>query len=138
MNRSDFQHLTTVRLREAKVLLDNGCYEGAYYLAGYAVECALKACISKKTNQYDFPDKDLAFQAYTHNLKDLVKLAGLEQERNNQETLFHEFKLNWSAVKDWSEHCRYMISVSDTLATTLYLAIIDDKNGVLTWLKKYW
>jgi HEPN domain-containing protein len=31
------------------VLLEAGLYAGAYYLAGYAVECALKACIAKKT-----------------------------------------------------------------------------------------
>jgi HEPN domain-containing protein len=48
MNRSDFHRLTEIRIKEAKVLLDRKCYEGAYYLAGYAVECALKACIAKE------------------------------------------------------------------------------------------
>ncbi len=49
MNRSDFQRLTRLRLDEAKVLLANERYQGAYYLIGYAVECALKACIAKQT-----------------------------------------------------------------------------------------
>jgi HEPN domain-containing protein len=40
MNRADFQKLAELRIREAKVLLDSKHYEGAYYLAGYAVECA--------------------------------------------------------------------------------------------------
>ena len=35
------------RLVEAKALLDQGMWDGAYYLAGYAVELALKACIIK-------------------------------------------------------------------------------------------
>jgi HEPN domain-containing protein len=43
LNRRDFQELALVRLNEAKVLLDAGHFDGAYYLAGYAVECALKA-----------------------------------------------------------------------------------------------
>lgn len=43
LSRSDFQRLADVRIAEAKVLLDAGMWDGAYYLAGYAVECALKA-----------------------------------------------------------------------------------------------
>jgi HEPN domain-containing protein len=44
MNRDDFQQLADVRIAEAAVLLAQGNYDGAYYLAGYAVECGLKAC----------------------------------------------------------------------------------------------
>ncbi len=32
MNRNDFQQLVDIRLKEAKVLLDNQCFDGAYYL----------------------------------------------------------------------------------------------------------
>ena len=46
MNRADFQRLADVRIDEAGVLLAAGRWSGAYYLAGYAVECALKACIA--------------------------------------------------------------------------------------------
>ncbi|HYP39716.1 MAG TPA: HEPN domain-containing protein [Chloroflexia bacterium] len=60
MNRDDFRKLAGLRITEAKVLLDNACYEAAYYLSGYAVECALKACIAKKTRRFDFPDKEFA------------------------------------------------------------------------------
>lgn len=55
MNRREFRELTTLRLAEARALLDAGLPDGAYYLAGYAVECALKACISRQTRQHDFP-----------------------------------------------------------------------------------
>jgi hypothetical protein len=47
MNRNDFQKISRLRVKEAKALLDNGYPAGAYYLMGYAVECALKACIAK-------------------------------------------------------------------------------------------
>jgi HEPN domain-containing protein len=49
--------MAMVRLKEANVLLRLGLSDGAYYLAGYAVECALKACIAKGTRRYEFPDK---------------------------------------------------------------------------------
>jgi len=57
MNQNDFQQLAEVRIDEAAVLLAHGKYDGAYYLAGYAVECGLKACIAKLSNQFDFPPK---------------------------------------------------------------------------------
>jgi HEPN domain-containing protein len=57
VDRKDLQELSKVRLKEAKALLDLGMPDGAYYLAGYAVECALKACLAKGTVKYEFPDK---------------------------------------------------------------------------------
>jgi len=67
MHRADFHKLADIRIKEAKVLLDRQCYEGAYYLSGYSVECALKACIAKKTQAHDFPPQD-ARTFYTHDL----------------------------------------------------------------------
>jgi HEPN domain-containing protein len=75
MNRADFQQLAELRLREAQALLAAGLPDGAYYLAGYSVECALKACISKRTQLHDFPDKKLVNDSHTHNLKELLRLA---------------------------------------------------------------
>ena len=57
MNRLDLQQLSDLRIGEAKALLAQGFPEGAYYLAGYSVECALKACIARRTREHDFPDK---------------------------------------------------------------------------------
>ena len=63
MDRKDLQTLSRVRLKEATSLLNLGFYDGAYYLAGYAVECALKACIAKGTRRYEFPDKKRSIPA---------------------------------------------------------------------------
>jgi hypothetical protein len=57
MNRNDFQQLADVRIDEALALLGQGKFDGAYYLAGYAVECGLKACIARLTSQDDYPPK---------------------------------------------------------------------------------
>jgi HEPN domain-containing protein len=51
MNRTDLQQLAELRIKEARILLDGDSYSGAYYLAGYAIECALKACIAKRTKE---------------------------------------------------------------------------------------
>jgi HEPN domain-containing protein len=98
MTRDDFQQLADVRIAEAKALLDAGFADGAYYLAGYAVECALKACIAKLTNQYDFPPKN-ARDYYTHSIKDLVVLAGLKALCDAEAAVNSQFKAYGSDQK---------------------------------------
>jgi hypothetical protein len=56
MNRSDFQQLAELRLRESRSLLAAGFPEGAYYLAGYSVECAFKAGCT--TPEWDLPQAE--------------------------------------------------------------------------------
>jgi HEPN domain-containing protein len=80
MNRKDLQRLANVRLVEAKQLLKSKNPSGAYYLAGYSIELALKLCIAKKTKRYDFPNLNIVKSSYTHDLKNLIKLAGLEKK----------------------------------------------------------
>ena len=75
MNRTDLQLLAEDRLKDAGVLLANGRFGAAYYLAGYAVECALKACIAKLTKAEDFPIKNSTSTVYIHDLKKLAATA---------------------------------------------------------------
>src|ERR1035438_4214073 len=80
MNRAELQQIAELRLRESKTLLTEGFPDGEYYLAGYAVECALKACISKRTREHDFPEKKLVNDSHTHDLGKLLQLAELKVE----------------------------------------------------------
>jgi HEPN domain-containing protein len=139
MNRSDFQKLAELRIEEARILLNNKCYEGAYYLAGYAVECALKACVAKKTKRFDFPPKEkVVRELYTHNLSQLINQAGLQIVLEARKKSVIQFESNWAVVKDWKEDVRYETEIDDKRANDLYSAIVDKKHGVLSWLKKYW
>lgn len=83
MNRKLLQRLTRERTRDARALLKDQQYSGAYYLGGYAVECALKACIAKSTNRHDFPDLTIVKKCHTHDLQELLKLAGLNLDLND-------------------------------------------------------
>jgi hypothetical protein len=80
MNKIELEKLTAIRIKEAEILLNAECYQGAYYLAGYALECALKACIAKQVKEFDFPDKKLANDSYTHDFTKLLTTADLRQE----------------------------------------------------------
>ena len=73
MTRRDLQQLSRIRLKEAKALLENGLWDGSYYLAGYSIECALKTCIAKATRRFDFPDKKRVDSSHSHNLLDLLR-----------------------------------------------------------------
>jgi hypothetical protein len=135
MNRFDFQLLSKLRRKEAAALIKSGHYVGAYYLLGYAVECALKACIAKNTERHVFPRKDSA-KLYTHELSTLRDLAELSAEMNLPQNT--AVQVNWAIVKDWSEQSRYELSGSRALARDFYSACTARKNGVLPWISRKW
>jgi hypothetical protein len=135
LNRAALQDLAEIRLEDARVLLQNQRYAAAYYLAGYVIECALKACIAKQTRQYDFPDKKTVVDSYKHRAGELVGLANLPLEEKLN--LDWPFARNWRVVKDWSERSRYDPPGSK-LAEDLFRAISDPEHGVLQWLQEYW
>jgi len=137
LTRRDLQRLALIRVADAKALLDAGQYSGAYYLGGYAVECAIKACIAKQTLRYEFPDKIKAQASFTHDLKSLIGVAGLQVEMNRKAAADAQFDINWTIVKDWSEISRYETHTQMD-AESLYIAVADRQHGVLRWLRQLW
>jgi HEPN domain-containing protein len=136
--RAEFQELAGVRLEEAKALLDFGMWGGAYYLAGYALELALKACIIKTLMATDaFPDKEFSKNCYTHSLEKLVGLAKLDDTMKNAWNADPDVKTNWAEARDWSEEKRYH-RIDRAEAEALYTAVADGAHGVLPWIKTQW
>lgn len=134
MNRTIFQKLAEMRIEEARILLGAKQYSGAYYLAGYAIECGLKAVIAKKTKRHSFPDKKFVDQCYTHNLEQLLKQADLKDALEAADKRIQE---QWAVVKDWSEQARYE-KKSRALARAFYDAVTDAKRGILPWIRSHW
>lgn len=138
MNKTDLECLADIRIAEAKTLLDAGCFQGAYYLAGYSLECAIKACIAKQVKEFDFPCKDLAHKSHQHNLYDLLGAAGLKQRLTERERQDLEFKLNWAVAKDWNVESRYDSKIAQSKAKDLFNAVTHKDSGILAWLKTLW
>lgn len=136
MNRKDLQELADTRLADALALLHAGRCDAAYYLAGYVVECALKACIAKQKREYDFPPKDAA-TAWNHDLEKLLKRAGIadtfEQDRESDS----ELAVNWNVAKDWNADARYQ-SQGQKKAEEMLRAVSDQQHGVLRCIREYW
>jgi HEPN domain-containing protein len=138
MNRFDLQTMSEQRVADAAALLNAERYQAAYYLCGYAIECALKACIARKTREFDFPDRKLANDSHVHDLIKLLRVAGIDGILQAEEGRNHDFATNWAIVKDWSEASRYNAAITPAQASVLFLAVADESNGVLSWLKKQW
>ena len=150
MNQAELQRLATERIADAKVLLDGNRWEFAFYTAGYAVECALKSCVLKRMvyTAWVFEEKWKAQDCLTHDFRELVRLAGLENELNAKAAraaanapsggpaggLFNAF---WSIVSSWNVSARYQ-SRTEPEAKALYEAITHQSEGVLPWLQNYW
>ena len=137
MNRGDFQKLSNARMREAHVLLRAEEYSGAYYLAGYAVECALKACFAKSVQRFDFPDRDRGGKVFTHKLSVLATLANLDDQLAKSAQADSNFAANWTLAKSWTEESRYVFWTRDQ-AESIAHAIGARKDGVLPWIKQRW
>lgn len=110
---------------------------GAYYLAGYAVECALKACIARGFRAEEWPEKGFVVECHTHEILKLVRLAGLEAARTAGVIANPNLGTNWNVVKDWSERSRYERH-SLIKAQRIHDAVTHAADGVLPWIKLYW
>jgi hypothetical protein len=142
VDRKKLQTLAKMRLKDARALLGRKRWSGAYYLCGYVVECALKACLLRHLGESDAIFGDTAYlkklcECWTHDLVKLMNLAGLEAEfgeaRGTNPTL-DDF---WSVVKDWKETSRYD-EKTEAEARTLYNAVSHKPDGVLQWIQLRW
>ncbi len=137
VNRTDLQVLAETRLDEAQALLKASKWSGAYYLVGYAVECAFKACIAKSTKQDDFPVKAQVIASHTHDVAQLVRVAGLLadlQTESNKDPLFSGY---WGVASQWNEESRYKLWTEPD-AMQLVEAVSDADHGVMRWLRTKW
>lgn len=138
MNRQELQNLSRLRVREAKLLLDAGAFHGSYYLMGYAVECAIKSAIAKQVMRHDFPNKQLANDSYSHDLRALMKTAGIWTAFEVAMRASSALADNWAVVKDWTEASRYALSITEVQARDFHSACTARAQGVLSWLKTCW
>ncbi|HUX67063.1 MAG TPA: hypothetical protein VMV31_06215 [Terriglobales bacterium] len=137
MFRKDFQRLARLRAREARILLRNGCIEGAYYFAGLSIECALKARIAKATCRYGFYDKQYAQKVFTHNLEELLKLADLDRLLQADAKAQPSLAGKWNVLKSWNVESRYQLG---GLQGRAMVEAVGNAGGLglMTWIAQRW
>lgn len=128
------KQLSEQRLEEAKALLSNRKYSGAYYLAGYVIELALKGCYCKKVGKYTFPpERETYNQLYSHNLNDILIVSRTKSAYDKAVITDMRLQIAWEVVKDWSEKTRYQI-IKKRDAKPMVEAV----EVVLKWIKTLW
>jgi len=109
----------------------------SYYLAGYSVECGLKAIIALSFRAQVIPNRKLVNQIYSHQLLELINLAGLKTKLLERTKASEHFNANWAVVSDWTEETRYQ-TTDPFMAVAMFQAVSDQQAGVLPWLKTHW
>ena len=137
-SRHGLKDLARLRLREAEALYAAGLHDGAAYVAGYAVEMALKARICKLLDVVDYPSTGPLKHVYAvHDLDQLVLLAGLESRLGlAAPPLF----ANWSTAQPWRPDWRYTAAGTHSAKAALEIldAIRHPQDRILRWIAKYW
>lgn len=137
LRRGELKRLVEERTREAAALLASRNYSGAYYLAGYIVELAIKVCIANEMQRHVIPARQHIDSIYTHDLEKLIgvaELTGAFRDARSADTVLNTY---WDTVKIWNQDARYQ-RWSRVEATELYRAITDEQHGVLRWVKLFW
>jgi HEPN domain-containing protein len=137
LNRRDLQIRAQAKIDDAGFLLANGRYGNAYYLAGYAVELGLKACIAAQIEAETLPEKKFVRGILSHDFKALVALADLTADLTDEQDRDPKFDACWNQALQWTPDARY--GEADAVsAQVLVQAIADPNSGVLRWIQAYW
>jgi HEPN domain-containing protein len=102
---AELARLAQDRASDAHALRSAGRYDGAVYLAGYAVELALKARICTTLGWPSFPETPGEFKGLasfrTHDLDLLLRLSGVEGR------ILSDASDDWEIVRAWRPELRY-------------------------------
>lgn len=139
MNQVELRQLAEERILDAQALAAGQRWSLAYYTAGYAVECALKACVLSRmgiTGWVFSEPKVKIDDVLTHNFEKLIGIAGLRDELNNRLVAStargDAFTSYWVIVMRWDVSSRYA-QTSEADARDLHQAIADTNDGILPW-----
>jgi hypothetical protein len=135
--KADLEKLAQLRLDDAVLLFESGRSSSAYYLCGYAVELALKACIAKLIQPNVIPDKAFITAIYTHRFENLLSTAGLQPQFQADVKADPQFGAYWAIASKWTEESRYEFWDSMSAAAMIQ-SVHDPNHGVFQWVRRHW
>lgn len=100
-------------------------------------ELALKGAISRLFKPDVIPSPRFVREVYSHDLENLINLAGLRAELASEMALSDKFAANWLLVREWSEQSRYELTATED-ARHLLEAIDHPNEGVFAWIRNHW
>ncbi|MDR0703554.1 MAG: HEPN domain-containing protein [Planctomycetaceae bacterium] len=137
------------RLDEARILYENKKFDGAFYLAGYAVELVLKVRICDLFNiPHLFEESGQSINNITgiselrrsvkiHNLQILLVYSGLKKEFDIKVRDDPDFEIiNSLLIQKWSEQSRYHLTgtIPPPIIQQVLELLGNRERGILQWL----
>lgn len=129
----DWELRSRERLKAAKALAAKRLWADAFDLAGYSVEFALKCRIMREGSMNRWPERSARPDLYTHDLVELLRIAGLTAEVTALVLDGSELGKAWMIAKDWSPEIRYSDGRFPSRRARDMLSAIDEW-GLLRWL----
>jgi HEPN domain len=148
------KELAVERLDEARILYENGKYDGSFYLAGYSVELMLKAKICERMgipNLFDEVNSNQNLDASerrgldeikkvvkTHNLFTLLIFSGLKVKIDEEKALNEIFSSGCALLfSKWNEKIRYkVIGHITSQEARIMIQFLTMENNLLTWIEQ--
>jgi hypothetical protein len=123
-----FYEAARQRFEDAEILPSRDRLTGAFYLAGYGVECILKALILASIDDPKHRSEvDRSFRGQAaHDIEELRRLYVSESGR----TIPKSISLQLATVKTWQTDLRYETSVKSRKET---VAFFDAVTDVIRW-----
>jgi HEPN domain-containing protein len=115
----NLEKLSEEKLRDADVLYGAGCYGGAFYICGYAVELSLKEKICITLGWDEYPSDGKYKFLKIHDFEVLLRFSGVEKH------IKKSLMMEWSIVMKWNPENRY--SYKDRTAEDAKLMIESTK-----------
>jgi hypothetical protein len=95
----------------------------------------------EKNETARFSRQGIRAKVYTHDLDDLLGIAGLKGQLQQR---FHQdpaLEAKWGIVKDWSEQARYEMAGPQRESLRRpreMLNAVADRQGILACIQQYW
>jgi hypothetical protein len=126
------------RLDDAQALFDAGRWRGSMYMAGYSLECLLKAKLMQRfrCRTLDKLEEMLharqllraARSVYTHELEQLLQLLGAVDRLQANRTTYNYYKY----ANHWTPAWRYDVSLTLREDAAVFL---DAVRELRTWIR---
>lgn len=145
-NIEELKEIAHARLKTAEILISAKDWDGAAYMLGYVLECALKAVVCKTLNLLNYPEytKNQKTDEYfmTHKFDQLLIASGLEylfSTRGSVDAFQYwsdftkEYPSDWPAMRyDRSRQKQF----DEIKVKKLYNILIDATKGILSIIEK--
>lgn len=102
----------------------------AYGHVGFGAECALKAYIMHKERFNQWPSKDSRPDLHTHNLRDLMDIAGIPRDPKGP------LAPQWAVVLQWNRAQGYDPKPTPRKVARQMVEAAFGSDGVVTWIRQ--